>query len=87
MQQIDDSIITETYMVPMRDGIELNTLVYLNSSSPRPVVLIRTPYGILLPLIYLFTFYLITGAQNMGQYTNYYNAIGYNAVSQDFRGR
>ncbi len=38
-------------MVPMRDGIRLNTFVFLpKNGGPRfPVILQRTPYGIALP--------------------------------------
>ena len=38
-------------MVPMRDGIRLNTFVFLpDSGGPRyPVILHRTPYGITAP--------------------------------------
>jgi putative CocE/NonD family hydrolase len=36
------------YMVPMRDGIKLQTVVLtpLNQSSPLPILLERTPYGV-----------------------------------------
>lgn len=39
--------LSSTYMVPMRDGVELATDVYLppESNGPWPVLLIRTPYG------------------------------------------
>ena len=38
-------------MVPMRDGIQLNTFVFLpENGGPRyPVILHRTPYGITAP--------------------------------------
>jgi predicted acyl esterase len=45
--------VPETYMVKMRDGIELNTVVILNTTSPLPVVLVRTPYGTF-PFPFLF---------------------------------
>ena len=36
-------------MVPMRDGVRLFTQVYspLDRSEPHPIILFRTPYGIL----------------------------------------
>jgi len=40
--------IKQTYMIPVRDGVHLATDVYYapgSYGSPRPVILIRTPYG------------------------------------------
>ncbi len=40
--------VKDSVMVPMRDGVRLNTNIYFPSTRydfPRPVVLIRTPYG------------------------------------------
>src|SRR5688500_18818618 len=47
----DDSIISLTkkaFMIPMRDGVKLFTLVYYptNNSKPVPIVITRTPYGV-----------------------------------------
>ena len=62
-----------TYMIPMRDGVNLATDVYLPSKNPKPhgAILMRTPYN--KNLLYVIgTAY----AQN-----------GWPAISQDMRGR
>ena len=59
-------------MVPMRDGIELATNVYLpEGDGPWPVVLTRTPYD----------------KDGIDRSVAGYNARGYAVVSQDVRGR
>ena len=62
----------ETVMVPMRDGVNLATNIYLpEGDGPWPVVLTRTPYN-------------KNGADASAAT---YNARGYALVSQDVRGR
>lgn len=59
-------------MLPMADGTQLDTHVYLpGGDGPWPVVLIRTPYG----------------NQREADYAADANAKGYAVVSQDMRGR
>ncbi|MFX1572182.1 MAG: CocE/NonD family hydrolase [Promethearchaeota archaeon] len=63
----------KTYMVTMRDGVELATDVYFSPGSfgaPRPVILIRTPYG----------------KSGMGLYRMLYSTQDYHIVVQDIRG-
>jgi hypothetical protein len=63
-----------TIMIKMRDGIELATDVYLapgSFGSPKPVILVRTPYG----------------KDLMGEYYGLlYNTQDYHMVVQDCRG-
>ncbi|MFX1387352.1 MAG: CocE/NonD family hydrolase [Promethearchaeota archaeon] len=62
-----------TYMIEMRDGVKLATDVYFAPGSfgePRPVILIRTPYG----------------KNDMGLYRTFYSTQDYHLVIQDFRG-
>ncbi|MEX1197758.1 MAG: CocE/NonD family hydrolase [Pseudohongiellaceae bacterium] len=62
----------ETVMVPMRDGVELATNLYLpEGEGPWPVVLTRTPYD-------------KDGADSSA---GRYNERGYALISQDVRGR
>jgi uncharacterized protein len=62
----------QTVMVPMRDGINLATNIYLpEGDGPWPVVLTRTPYN-------------KNGADNSA---STYNSRGYALVAQDVRGR
>ncbi|MFW9897247.1 MAG: CocE/NonD family hydrolase [Candidatus Thorarchaeota archaeon] len=64
-----------TYMVEMRDGVRLATDLYFAPGSfgaPRPVVIMRTPYG------------KSGWAANMALL--YYNTQDYHAVVQDLRG-
>ncbi len=48
--QLQDSLRYEkaSYMIPMRDGILLNTIVLtpVNQNSSYPFLIVRTPYGI-----------------------------------------
>ena len=63
--------IKESYLVPMRDGINLATDVYLPSEemSPHGCILIRTPYN--------------KNGQNMGSWAD----AGWPTIVQDMRGR
>jgi putative CocE/NonD family hydrolase len=64
-------------MIPMRDGVKLNTDIYKpkNSSGPLPFMLLRTPYG-------------IDGSGFMlGNYLKELAEDGYVFVFQDIRGR
>ncbi|MFW9882352.1 MAG: CocE/NonD family hydrolase, partial [Candidatus Thorarchaeota archaeon] len=63
----------QTYMIEMRDGVKLATDVYLVPGSfgaPRPVILIRTPYG----------------KNGMDIYRTFYSTQDYHLVIQDLRG-
>ncbi len=63
----------KTYMIEMRDGIRLATDVYLAPGSfcaPRPVILIRTPYG----------------KNGLDIYRTFYSTQDYHLVLQDLRG-
>lgn len=63
------------YMVPMRDGVELATSVYLpEGDGPWPVVLLRTPYGKDGQLVQIL---------QPNRYTNQ----GFAFVAQDCRGK
>jgi len=62
-----------TYMVEMRDGVSLATDVYIAPGSfdtPKPVILIRTPYG----------------KNGMDTYRTFYSTQDYHLVIQDLRG-
>ncbi|MHA2280664.1 MAG: CocE/NonD family hydrolase [Promethearchaeota archaeon] len=62
-----------TYMIEMRDGVRLATDVYLAPGSfntPKPVILVRTPYG----------------KNGMGTYATFYSTQDYHLVIQDLRG-
>ncbi|MFX1240188.1 MAG: CocE/NonD family hydrolase [Promethearchaeota archaeon] len=63
----------KTYMIEMRDGIRLATDVYFAPGSfgaPRPIILIRTPYG----------------KNGMDIYRTFYSTQDYHLVMQDLRG-
>ena len=63
----------KTYMIEMRDGIKLATDVYIAPGSfgiPKPVILIRTPYG----------------KNGMDTYRTFYSTQDYHLVIQDLRG-
>ena len=62
----------ETVMVPMRDGVNLATNIYLPAGNgPWPVVLTRTPYD----------------KDGLDDRAATYNERGYALISQDVRGR
>src|SRR5262249_44516009 len=65
------------YMVPMRDGVKLNTDVYVpkNSNGPLPFIFSRTPYGI------------DGGGANLNTSYKELAEEGYIFVLQDIRGR
>src|SRR5215471_13466846 len=71
--------------VPMRDGVELATDVYLPagwdaaSGAKLPALLTRTPYGKSRPVA--------AGRAGMGDFGTYFAAHGYAVVIQDVRGR
>ena len=85
--QQPDSLIYEktSYMIPMRDGVLLNTVVLtpINISSPSPFLIVRTPYGV--------DGGLPAGNQPVTVHKNFsfYNMAveGYIFVSQDIRGK
>ncbi|MBY8990446.1 MAG: CocE/NonD family hydrolase [Candidatus Lokiarchaeota archaeon] len=63
----------KTYMIEMRDGVKLATDVYIAPGSfgiPKPVILIRTPYG----------------KNGMDTYRTFYSTQDYHLVIQDLRG-
>lgn len=75
--QADDRFARTDAMVAARDGVKLNTNVYVpkKQTEPLPIILLRTPYG-------------IDGAA--GQFRNYLRDLaenGYIFVFQDIRGR
>jgi putative CocE/NonD family hydrolase len=84
-------------MVPMRDGVKLNTFVYLpgGDGPPYPVILQRTPYGITSSTAKSHTdcthgWLPDPNAPMRGSILRGYRAIvahGYGAVYQDTRGR
>jgi uncharacterized protein len=86
-QTLEDSLLYQEthYMIPMRDGILLNTIVLtpVNNKSPLPFLIERTPYGIndgfppgdvQMTLTRHFSFYTMA-------------AEGYIFVFQDIRGK
>jgi uncharacterized protein len=87
LSQIPDSLIyvKTSYMIPMRDGILLNTVVLtpVNNNMSLPFLIVRTPYGV--------DGGLPSGNQPISIHKNFsfYNmaADGYIFVSQDIRGK
>ncbi|HSZ35364.1 MAG TPA: CocE/NonD family hydrolase, partial [Puia sp.] len=85
--QIPDSLtyVKTSYMIPMRDGILLNTVVLtpVNNSVSYPFLIVRTPYGV--------DGGLPDGNQPITIHKNFsfYNMAveGYIFVSQDIRGK
>ena len=77
--------ILQDVAVPMRDGIELSTDVYLPagwdaaSGVKLPTLLTRTPYGKRQPVA--------VGRPGMADFGAYFAAHGYAVVIQDVRGR
>jgi putative CocE/NonD family hydrolase len=65
-------------MIPMRDGIRLNTAIYVprKRTGPLPFILLRTPYGI-----------DDMARRSRSQYLKHLEEEGYLFVLQDIRGR
>jgi uncharacterized protein len=79
------SLIKKTYMIPMRDGVKLFTVVLspANYNKPVPILIERTPYGADFPL-------KEDSALNINRLPAYYNTMikeGYILVFQDMRGK
>ncbi len=73
-----DSVVRDcsTAMIPMRDGVKLNTKICVpkGSHAPLPFILTRTPYG-------------IAELNEIGGSYRFLAADGYIFVYQDIRGR
>lgn len=78
-------LIKKTYMIPMRDGIKLFTILYLpaNYSKPVPFLIERTPYGTDNPLPVDSSI----SVNNIGYYHRSMLKEGYIMVFQDIRGK
>jgi putative CocE/NonD family hydrolase len=65
-------------MIPMRDGVKLNTVIYSpkGAQTAQPILLRRTPYGV-----------HGTSSPNKSDYTKDMALEGYIFVAQDIRGR
>jgi uncharacterized protein len=79
------SLTKKTYMIPMRDGVKLFTVVLspANYNKPVPILIERTPYGADFPL-------KEDSALNINRLPAYYNTMvkeGYILVFQDMRGK
>lgn len=79
------SLTKKTYMIPMRDGVKLFTLVLspTNYNKPVPFLIERTPYGADFPLAEDST-------MNVSLLSAYYSSMlkgGYILVIQDIRGK
>ena len=79
------TVTKKTYMVPMRDGVKLFTVVLypVNYSKPAPILIERTPYGVDFPLKEDSTL-------NVDKLPTYYSSLlksGYIFVFQDMRGK
>jgi uncharacterized protein len=75
----------KTYMIPMRDGVKLFTVVLspANYNKPVPILIERTPYGADFPL-------KEDSALNINRLPAYYSTMvkeGYILVFQDMRGK
>jgi putative CocE/NonD family hydrolase len=78
-QQADTlTYVRREVMIPMRDGVKLNTVIYSpkGAQTPMPILLRRTPYGV-----------HGTSSPNKSDYTKDMAAEGYVFVAQDIRGR
>lgn len=79
------SLVKNSYMIPMRDGVKLFTVVLTpaNYSTPVPILIERTPYGSDFPLK--------DGSElKVERLPHYYNVMlkeGYILVFQDMRGK
>ena len=85
--QVDTVVLVtkKTYMIPMRDGVKLFTLVLypVNYSKPTPILIERTPYGADFPL-------KEDSSLNLDRLPAYYGSLikgGYIFVFQDMRGK
>jgi uncharacterized protein len=79
------SLTKKTYMIPMRDGVKLFTVVLspANYNKPVPILIERTPYGADFPL-------KEDSALNINRLPAYYSTMvkeGYILVFQDMRGK
>lgn len=74
---LDEGYEKTNAMIPMRDGVKLNTDIYVPKSArgPLPFLLLRTPYGI------------DGSGQMLGSYLKELAEEGYIFVFQDIRGR
>ena len=77
-QQPGEALNRTQAMIPMRDGVHLNTRIYApaNATEPLPILFLRTPYGI----------GELTSAQLVAALPEI-TADGYIIVQQDIRGR
>jgi putative CocE/NonD family hydrolase len=77
-RQTEDKYNRKEIMIPMRDGIKLNTLIFTpkDQSAPLPFLLTRTPYGVSNNL-----------SPEKNQYIKDMAEDGYIFVFQDIRGR
>jgi len=77
-QQPEDRYNRQEVMIPMRDGVKLNTVIFTpkEQTAPLPFLLSRTPYGV-----------SDNPSPEKSQYTSDMAADGYIFVFQDIRGR
>jgi len=77
-QQPEDRYSRQEVMIPMRDGVKLNTVIFTpkEQTAPLPFLLSRTPYGV-----------SDNPSPEKSQYTSDMAADGYIFVFQDIRGR
>ena len=77
-QQPEDRYSRQEVMIPMRDGVKLNTVIFTpkEQTAPLPFLLSRTPYGV-----------SDNSSPEKSQYTSDMAADGYIFVFQDIRGR
>ena len=77
-QQAGDRYNRQEVMIPMRDGVKLNTVIFTpkEQGEPLPFLLSRTPYGV-----------SDNVSPEKSQYTSDMAADGYIFVFQDIRGR
>ncbi|HEY0015333.1 MAG TPA: CocE/NonD family hydrolase [Longimicrobium sp.] len=85
-QDVDSLWVAERYtkidtLIPMRDGVRLYTAIYLpkDRSTPRPIILRRTPYSV--------GRYGSTRFNEAGGTWAQFQRLGYIMVMQDVRGR
>jgi len=77
-QQAEDKYTRQEVMIPMRDGVKLNTVIFTpkDQAEPLPFLLSRTPYGV-----------SDNASPEKSQYTKDMADDGYIFVFQDIRGR